>query len=181
MNDYEIVSLYWQRDERAIIESERAYGDYCMTVAMNILDSRPDAEECVNDTWNHTWNAIPPARPTVLRTFLGKITRNLSIDRLRTLRRGKRNRDMVIAMEELGDSIPMPDDTDEGLLTSLLNEFLASIDARDRQLFVGRYWHGHSVRLLAAHYRLKPNTVAQRIKRTRERLHTFLNERGYHL
>ncbi|MBQ9151464.1 MAG: hypothetical protein IJX72_04375 [Clostridia bacterium] len=83
LTDAEIVSLYLARDESAIDHTARVYGQYCLSVAMNILNSQPDAEECVNDTWLKTWNAIPPQKPTVLRLFLGKITRNLAIDRYR--------------------------------------------------------------------------------------------------
>ena len=76
MEDREIIALYWDRDERAITETDAKYGNYCFTVAENILGRREDSEECVNDTWLRAWNAIPPKRPMVLRTFLAKITRN---------------------------------------------------------------------------------------------------------
>ena len=81
MKDTEIVELYWQRSERAVEESERKYGAYCRAVAYNILESGEDAEECVNDTWLGAWNSIPPHRPAVLSTFLGKLTRRISLNR----------------------------------------------------------------------------------------------------
>lgn len=181
MKDQDIVSLYFARDEEALKVSEAQYGGYCMTISMNILASRPDAEECVNDTWLRAWNAIPPHKPSNLRTFLGKITRNLSIDRFRALHSTKRNQDLEVAMEELGDALPMPEDTDEGTLCGLLDEFLRRIDRQDCRLFLGRYWYGHSVTALAKHYGISANTVSQRLLRTRKRLHAFLNERGYNV
>lgn len=179
MKDYEIVELYWQRNENAISESQDQYGNYCMAVSLNILNSRPDAEECVNDTWVRAWNSMPPHRPNCLRAFLGKITRNLSLDRLRTMRCHKRNPDLVIAMEELGDSIPCPDDMEENVLCGLLDEFLGGMDAQNRKLFVGRYWYGRSVSTLAEHYGMTVNAVSLRLARTRTALKSFLNERGY--
>ena len=178
MNDNEIVALYWQRNEDAIRESETKYGSYCMTVSMNILSSRPDAEECVNDTWLRAWDAMPPARPSVLRTFLGKITRHLSIDRYRYLHASARNRDLEIAMSELGDAIPLPEDTDDYDLCALMNEFLEGLEPTDCRLFVGRYWHGYAVKVMAAHYGMTPNAVSLRLHRTRTALKAFLEERG---
>lgn len=181
MQDKEIVDLYWARKEIAIEESQKAYGSYCMTVSMNILSSRPDAEECVNDTWLKAWQAMPPQRPNNLRVFLGKIVRHLSIDRFRTLHRQKRNIDLEVAMDELGDCLVMPDDSTTAQVSALLNDFLSTQDKLTRQLFVGRYWHGYSVSRLAEHYRMAPNTVSQRLTRTRERLRAYLAERGYHV
>ena len=179
MKDTDIIALYFERDENAIVESDKAYGNYCKTVAMNILASKPDAEECVNDTWLKAWHSIPPARPHDLKAFLGRITRNLSLDRFRALKRHKRNRDLEVAMEELSEAIPLPDDTDDSLLKQLLNEFLANTEPLNRRLFVGRYWHGHSVGKLAHHYGLTENAVSHRLARTRAALKEFLEKEGY--
>lgn len=181
MKDADIVALYFARDEEAIRESQRAYGPYCTAVAMNILDSKPDAEECVNDTWLKAWQSIPPARPYDLKAFLGRITRNLSLDRFRTLKRHKRNRDLEVAMEELSEAIPLPDDTKDSLLKQLLSEFLAQTDSLNRRLFVGRYWHGYTVGKLARHYGLTENAVSHRLARTRAALKEFLEKEGYRL
>lgn len=179
MKDQDIVALYWERNENAITESQKEYGYYCMSVSMNILNSRPDAEECVNDTWLKAWQVMPPQRPNNLRVFLGKIVRNLSLDRFRTLHRQKRNIDLEVAMEELGEALIMPEETTTTQVSRAINEFLSMQDAVTRKLFVGRYWHGYSVARLAQHYGMAPNTVSQRLSRTRERLKAFLAERGY--
>lgn len=181
MNDRDIVALYFARDEEAIRESQQVYGSYCHAVAMNILNSASDAEECVNDTWLKAWRAIPPARPYDLKSFLGRITRNLSLDRFRTLKRHKRNRDLEVAMEELASAIPLPDDTEDSLLKQLFGEFLAQTDSLNRRLFVGRYWHGYTVGKLAQHYGLTENAVSHRIARTRAALKEFLEKEGYRI
>ena len=98
MDDSQIVQLYWERNERAIPATAEVYGGYCYTIAYNILQSPQDSEECVNDTWLHTWNAIPPQRPRSLSSFLGRITRNLALKvfhRDRARKRGGGGLDLV--------------------------------------------------------------------------------------
>lgn len=179
LTDHQIVALYHARDERAIQESERLYGKYCMAVSMNILRDRLDAEECVNDTWLKAWRAMPPHWPSVLRTFLGKITRRLSLNRLEAKHADKRNPDLVIALEELGDCIPMPEETDAETLCRIIGDFLRDQPKLDRQLFVGRYWYAHTVKELAVAHGLSPNAATKRLSRTREALRRHLQERGY--
>ena len=179
MEDSQIVDLYFQRDQEAIRHTQSKYGAYCYHVSMNILSCHSDAEECVNDTWLRTWHAIPPHRPQVLRTFLGKITRHLSINRFKENRRLKRRRDLVVAFEELSECISLPEDTTDSTLCAYLDEFLAKLDAFDRQLFMGRYWYGRSVQDMAQYHGMTANAVSQRLKRTRQQLRSFLEERGY--
>ena len=90
MEDETILDLYFAREERAIAETGKKYGGYCRAIAHNILRNREDTEECVSDTWLHAWNAMPPQRPSILSSFLGRITRNLSFDRCRRQNAEKR-------------------------------------------------------------------------------------------
>ena len=108
MNDQEIIALYFDRNEQAIAETDKSYGKACMQVSMNILQSRPDAEECVSDTYLKTWNAIPPTRPNSLCAFVCRIARNLSLNRLRDLRRDRRNRELTVSFEERRTASPCP-------------------------------------------------------------------------
>ena len=178
MNDQEIIALYFARDEQAIRETDLRYGKTCMQVSMNILDSRPDAEECVNDTYLHTWNAIPPARPVSLCAFICRIVRNLSLNRLQELTAAKRSRDLTVSFEELEACIPMPDEESPALAEELA-AFLKTEGETDRALFVGRYWFACSVEELARRTGLTKRAVHMRIFRTRERLRAYLTERGY--
>ena len=184
MNDRDeyLLDLYFKRDERAVAETQREYGSFCLDLALRILgrSNREDAEECVNDTYLKAWNAIPPTHPRSLRAFLSKIVRNLSLQRLEHNKAAKRNRDFEIALEELGDCIPMRDE-EAGELPELLDRFLSRLEQPERQLFCGRYWHGQSVKELARAHGLTPKAVTMRLSRTREKLRTFLTERGYHL
>ena len=178
MNDQEIIALYFDRNEQAIRETDVKYGKACMQVSMNILNSRPDAEECVNDTYLNTWNAIPPKRPHSLCAFVCRIARNLSVNRLRELTAAKRNRNLTVSFEELETCIPLPDDQSPAL-TEELTAFLKEQGETDRVLFVGRYWFACSVEELAKRTGLTPKAVHMRIFRTRERLRAYLSERGY--
>ena len=179
MKDTDIITLYNRRDERAIYETHQKYGDYCMSISVGILQNRQDAEECVNDTYLHTWKSIPPKQPSVLRTYLGKLTRNLSIDRLRTRRRARRDSEMTVSFEELEDVLAATEDTNEGELTDLLNSFLEALPDTERHLFVGRYWYAYPVNRMAEAYGMTPNAVSKQLARTRERLKAYLEERGY--
>ncbi|MBQ9780887.1 MAG: sigma-70 family RNA polymerase sigma factor [Clostridia bacterium] len=178
MQDNEILDLYFARDERAIIETDKKHGDACMQVSMNILSSKPDAEECVNDTYLRAWNTIPPERPSAFRTFLCRITRNLSIDRFRYLHRQKRDRDLEITFSELENCISMPEEEADALVP-LLSDFLRREEKIDRLLFVGKYFHACPVKLLARKSGLSENLVSVRLFRTRERFRRYLEEKGY--
>lgn len=180
MNDQTIIDLYFKRDEKAILETERAHGAFCMGVSMSILNNHQDAEECVNDTWLRAWNAIPPTVPRSLRAFLAKIVRNLSIDRYREKRVKRPAVELEAAMAELSACIPAEAEREEAAaLADLLDQFLRTEEETDRRLFLGRYWHGASVGILAAGSGLSPNAVTKRLGKTRKRLRQYLAERGY--
>ena len=178
MTDQDIVALYFDRNELAITETDKKYGSLCMQVSMNVLDSKPDAEECVSDTYLKTWNSIPPTRPNSLCAFVCRIARNLSLNRLRDLRREKRNRELTVSFEELEACIPMPDES-KNELPHLLTAFLDAQPETDRVLFVGRYWMHTSVADLAKRMGLTQNAVSLRLYKTREKLRVYLEERGY--
>ena len=178
MEDRDIIALYFARNEDAIKESSVKYGTYVTGISMSILQNALDAEECVNDTWLKAWNSIPPQNPPSLKVYLGRLVRHLSIDRLRTLTRLKRNRELEVALDELAECAA-PDDGDVTALTHALDEFLAELEPLDRKLFVGRYWHLYPVSVLADAYNLTPNNTSVRLHRTRERLRVHLTERGF--
>ena len=178
MNDQDIIDLYFARNEQAIAETDKSYGKVCMQVSMNILDSRPDAEECVSDTYLKTWHSIPPTKPASLCAFVCRIARNLSLNRLRDLRRDKRNREVTLSLDELEACIPAAvEDSNE--LAALLNSFLEGLDETDRVVFMGRYWYSYAIDDLAAQMGLTKKAVYMRLHKIRERLRAYLGERGY--
>lgn len=183
MEDGKIIDLYWARSQLAISESEKKYGSYCHTIARRILDREEDAEECVNDTWLHAWNAMPPQRPGVLSAFFGKLTRNLSLDRWRRLRAAKRGGSQVeVALHELEDCLPdrrRPDEELEaGETAELISAFLRRQSELDRVLFVRRYFHLEPLDSLGRRFGLTTGQVKSRLHRTRQKLRAELEREG---
>ena len=179
MEDKDIIALYYARNEEAIRESSDKYGTYVKGISMSILKNISDAEECVNDTWLKAWKSIPPQNPPSLKVYLGRLVRHLSIDRLRTISRYKRSYELEVALDELSECSPPEEDVTA--LTDALNAFLDGLDATERKLFVGRYWHLYSVSVLAHTYGLTANNVSVRLFRLRERLKDHLTKRGFYL
>ena len=180
MEDNKIVDLYFNRDERAISETANKYGKLCMQVSMNILSVKADAEECVNDTYLKTWQSIPPARPASLGAYVCRIVRNISINCLRRRRRARRNTDFDLALHELAECSPMPEEA-SGELTAHLEAFLMTQEPLNQKLFVGRYFHAYPVDRMAKAYQMSEDAVSSRLYRLREKLRAFLTERGYSL
>ena len=183
MEDQQIIQLYWDRREQAIWESDRKYGAYCRSIARRILAVEEDAEECVNDTWLHAWNAMPPQRPSILSAFFGKLARNLSLDRWRRNRAAKRGGSQVeLALHELGDCLPAPGGPEQALdekeTGRVISQFLRSQPELDRALFIRRYWHLESIAALAQSFHLRESQVKSRLFRTRQRLKAALEQDG---
>lgn len=181
MEDDRIIELYWRREETAITETDKKYGRYCFAIARNILWSEEDAKECVNDTYVGAWNAMPPHRPTFLSAFLGKITRRLSLKRLRGALAGKRGGgETAASFEELEECIPAEKGIDEWIettvLTGILNEFLDTLTDNERRVFLRRYWYFDSVKTIAAGFGYSESKVKMMLKRTRDKLKDRLCE-----
>ena len=180
MEDERIVMLYWDRNERAIRETEIKYGKYCYTIAYHVLHSHEDSEECVNDTWNGAWNAIPPQKPTKLPSFLARITRNIAIDRYRYDSAQKRGAEVQSAIDEYWECIPNGDAPmeDEVLLKRAINGFLADLDTRARVIFMRRYWYSMSVKEIADGMRLSEGHIRVILHRTRLKFRDYLTKEG---
>lgn len=183
MKDAEILELYWGREEQAIYETQKAYGSYCYSIAWNILYSREDSDECVNDTWLRAWNAIPPKRPNRLALFLGTITRNLSLDRWKEKHAMKRGSgEMELALDELAECVPDAHDTHAAVeaaeLEGMLNAFLHTLPERECNIFLRRYWYVEEYSDIAKRYGMKLNTVKTSLFRTRAKLREYLEREG---
>lgn len=179
MDDELIIDLFWKRSETAISETERKYGSYCRSIAYGILSDRQDTEECVNDTWLRAWDAIPPQRPSKLSAFLGRITRNLSLDRYDYNHAAKRSHPMDQLLSELDECIAdQRDDYAQKELTDILNQFLRSLDREKRNLFLRRYWYCESIETLAKRYGLSESAVKSSLFRVRNKLKAYLEKEG---
>lgn len=180
MEDEGIVRLYFERNEDAIGQTARKYGGFCQQLALNILSSREDAEECVNDTYFAAWDKIPPARPRSLRAFLGRIVRNLSISRFRANHAQKRYAGLEIMLSELDECLPdhgtVEQAVDRALLGQTISRWLRSLTDEDQFVFLRRYWYGDGVNALANELGWTPNQVSQRLFRMRKSLKKLLEE-----
>ncbi len=186
MDDSKIIDLYWARDQYAISMTNIKYGPYCKTIAYNVLDSHPDAEECVNDTWLQAWNTIPPQRPHILSAFLGRITRNLALTRREHDTAQKRGGGQTpLILEELGDCVSGREDVSEQVeyqeLLTAINDFLSGLPERKRVLFLRRYWYADSLADAAARCGMSVSSAAMTLTRIRKELRTHLTERGFDL
>ena len=186
--DDAIVALYWERNEAAIVESDRKYGAYCQTIAQNILFNEQDALECVNDTWLGAWNSMPPHRPSVLASFLGKITRRLSISRFRKRTAEKRGEgELPLALDELEECVSHGSQNGSEVesmilqeeLTRIIEGFLKAQPQAQRSMFVCRYWYLDPVAEIAARFGCSESKVKTTLFRMRERLKGVLEQEGY--
>lgn len=184
MEDREIVSLYWRRDEQAIAESEKKYGPYCQAIAQSILEQPEDARECVNDTWLGAWNAMPPHRPSLLRTFLGKLTRRGAIDRFRRGAAQKRGGgELPLCLDELSECVRGSEDVERRLereeMEELMEKFLRELPTSHRQIFLRRYWYLEPVRDIGKALGFTETKVASILSRGRKKLRETLEKEGY--
>lgn len=183
MDDKQIVELYWARSERAIAETDSKYGKLCHRIAFHILADSQDSEECVNDTYLKVWSVIPPQRPVKFPAFLGKITRNLALNRYERNTAGKRGGgEMTIALDELSECIPaqtsVERQVDNRILAEKINVFLAGLTPETRKIFMRRYWEVCSVREIAQIYGITESKVKVLLFRTRGKLRAFLEQEG---
>ena len=183
MEDQQIIDLYWQRSEEAIVQTDRKYGRYCRSIAYNILQNDCDSDECVNDTYMKAWSIIPPRQPSLLSALLGKITRNLALDRHKYNRAEKRGGGQVaLALEELAECVPGGTDAEIILenkaIAEILNRFLQSLPQRTREIFMLRYWYLCSNKKIAESMAISESNVKMTLLRARQQLKTLLEKEG---
>ena len=182
MDDIQIIDMFFERNERAIEETDSKYGRLCFSVANRILDKKEDSEECVNDTYYSVWKQIPPTVPEVFKVYLGRITRNLSISRFRAMRAKKRYSSMEIMLSELNDCVPSSSNVEQTIevmqLSNYISEWLDSLPEEDSALFVRRYWFGDEVQELAKKYGATAAQMAQKMLRLRKSLKGALEQKG---
>lgn len=183
--DEDIVALYWQREERAISETDNKYGSYLYTIAYNVLSDRLDSEECLDDTYLGAWNSMPPKRPTALAVFLSRIMRNVALSRFRRKTAEKRvPSELVRSLDELADCLACEDvseDYDKKELARVLNEYLRSLSDRQAFVFICRYYYFDKVEKIADMLKLSRNTVTRDLAAIRAGLKARLDEEGISL
>lgn len=181
MEDSRILALYFARSEAAIQETDRKYGNYCYKIAYNILADRQDSEESVNDTYLSAWNSIPPRKPARLSTYLGRLTRNISIDRWRGANAKKRGGGkIVLALDELNECVSGQPSVEETMIQkevlASLDRFLASLPEEERAVFLCRYWYVNSMEEIAQKTGFSIGKIKSMLHRTRQKLSITLQK-----
>lgn len=183
LSDKEIVSLFNERDEKAIEAVSRKYGNYCGTVVQSILKNPQDAEECLNDTWLRAWESIPPEKPHNLGGFLVKIAKSISLNRYKLAHTEKRGGgEMPLVLDELAecaaDSTTDIEKTfEQKLLTNAVNEFLRTLSPEKRDIFVLRYWYCLPIAEIARKVGLNRSNTSVILSRTRRSLTAYLKKK----
>lgn len=183
MEDSDIVELYWMHSENAIAETASKYGKYCYTIAFNILFSTEDAEESVNDTYLGAWNSMPPHRPSILSTFLGKVTRRISLKKWRYKNADKRGGGEVqLVLDELEDCIPSSHDVEQELqmaeLEKVISAFIKTLPNMERWVFISRYWYLDPIPAICKQFGFSQSKVKSMLHRTRGKLMSYLKKEG---
>lgn len=184
MDDEQIVALYWQRDEKAIEETDFKYKKYLFSIVYNVVHDRLDCEECLSDTYLGTWNAIPPSMPNVFKAFLTVIARRVAIKRYHyNLRRRAVPSEMTVSLSELenfiGDDGDMAEDFDAERLGHIISNFVRSLSSRRQFIFMSRYYVADSIDTIAADLRLSRSMVHKELAAIRDALKEKLESEGY--
>lgn len=183
MDDSQIIALYWQRNEQAISETSSKYGRYCYKIAYNILSNKEDADESVNDTYIGAWESMPPHRPSILSTFLGKLTRRISINKWRGRTRDKRGGgEIPLALDELSECISSEENVEQTIelqeLSRAINKFLSNLSETERDVFVCRYWFLASISEISERFGFSESKTKSMLFRVRGKLQTYLEKEG---
>lgn len=181
MQDNEIIELFFSRNELALQATEAKYGKYCFSIAYNILYNREDADESVSDTYMGAWRSIPPHRPAILSTFLGKLTRRISLNKRRNSARAKRGGgEFTLAIDELSECVASARTTEAELeqkeLSECINTFLSTLGQTERDVFVCRYWFLASIAEIGKKFSFSESKIKSMLHRTRQKLKKYLEK-----
>lgn len=184
--DEAIVTLYWNRDETAIEETDFKYKNYLFSVIRNLLTDSMDCEECLNDTYLGTWNAIPPTKPAVLKAFLTTVARRAAIKRYHKARKKTAiPSELTVSLSELEDFLSDDGEVDTAFdgetLGRVLSDFLRSLNTRKRYIFMSRYYIADSIEKIARELKVSRSTVNKELAAIRKSLKEKLESEGYRL
>ena len=184
IEDQDIIQQFWERDENAVREASKKFGTYCKSIARGILNNHEDSEECVNEAFMRAWESIPPKKPNSLCTFLGRITKNIALNRIKSSKTEKRGGgELALVYEELEDIISDTKNVEDALerkeMMSAISRFLRKSKENERQVFVLRYWYCSGVDEIAREIGIKEENVYVILSRMRIKLRDYLKKEGY--
>ncbi len=182
MEDSKIIELYFARSEEAISAVSEKYSPYCSVIARNILRSPEDEEEALSDTWLCSWNSIPPEKPLCLKAYLGKLTRNISLNLLRSKSTKKRSA-VFEPIEELSEVLPSAQNTESEVeakfLSEILDGFIRALPKDERYIFMRRYWYGDSYKDISRSFGISEIKVKNSLAKLRKKLKEKLGKEGF--
>lgn len=179
IDDEQIIELYWQRNENAIQETDKKYGQFLFRIAYNILHDRLDCEECQNDTYLDVWKAIPPTRPTVFPAFITKIMRRIALDRYKEKTAKRRiPSEYTVSMEDIKDTLHSNETVDSEYaaeeLGKIISDYVRSLTDRQRYIFIDRFYLAEPVETIAADLSISVSTIYREIENIKQGLKTYL-------
>ena len=181
IDDEKIIEMFFERSEQGIRELDNKYGKVCHNLSYNIVNSRQDAEECVNDAYLGAWNAIPPARPSPLLSYIAKIVRNISLKSYWRKEADKRSGHYTIALQEIESCIADPRTVEDEIqvkeLARTIENFLDTLTVENRVIFMRRYWFSDSYKDIAEFVGLNEKNISVRLNRIRGKMKQFLIEK----
>lgn len=182
LTDEEIIDLYFERDERAIEQTDAKYGALIYKIAYNILSDNGECEECKNDTYLGVWNRIPPTRPSALSAFISRIARNVAIDRYKEKSAKKRvPSEMTSSIDELSELLRSSESPEESLeakeLGEIISDYLRTLTRQTRYIFISRFYIGDSIETIARELSISTSAVYKSLKNTKAGLKTYLTKR----
>lgn len=183
MEDQKIITLYWERSEQAISETQQKYGSYCYSIAQRIMNCPEDSQEVVSDTYLTAWNSIPPQMPRILKAFLARITRNLSLDYWYRKQADKRGGgEIPLALDELSECIPgkstVEGELDAKELEAAIDRFVKKLTGIQQRVFMRRYWYLDPIDKIAEDLGFSHSKVTSMLLRIRKKLKQYLLEEG---
>jgi len=185
VEDKIIIQLFNIRSEMAIHRTSEKYGSYLMKVCMNVLNKKEESEECTNDTYLAAWNQIPPDQPLRFLPYLGRIAKNIALNRYDYLKATKRNSHFDLVLSELEDCISDVNQTEDYILekelATVISQYLRTLDEKSRNVFVRRYWYSDSVREIAKMFGISQSNTKVILHRTRNGMRTYLAKEGYNI
>ena len=183
MDDKMIIALLSERDERAVIEIQQKYREYCLFIARNILENEEDAKECLNATLLGVWNSVPPNNPKGLRTYIGAVCRRTALKQIEKRMAEKRGGGRgEVALEELEEVLKCdPNSVDEIALRDMLQRFLRSLSKKSRIVFIQKYWYFQTIEEIAKDLGMSTDSVKSSLYRSREKLRKFMCKEGFEI
>ena len=137
----------------------------------------------MNDTYLRAWNRMPEERPNMLGTFLGRITRNLALDRIKASKAAKRGGGQtLLALEELEECVPGHSNPETELeqkeLEAVIGHFVAALPKTEKLVFVLRYFYLAPIDEIAEKLHFSSGKVKSMLFRSRRKLRACLEKEG---